>query len=115
MTRTTVKALHLGKPVVWQVEDITHFSHADKYVTAHHKDGRELLLTDTIKELVNDLGDQFIEIRRGMLVRRELLVSVQSSREKSNGIAVVWGIGNLPCSRARMPGLRSFLRNRCMQ
>lgn len=110
--RTTVKAMHLGKPIVWQVEDITHFHHRDKYVTAHHKDGRELLLSGPIKALAAEFADLFIEIRRGMLIRRDLLLRVETHCDQSNGVAHVQGVGLLPCGRTRMPALRRYLKER---
>lgn len=112
MHRTTVKALHLGKPVVWPVDAITHFTHADKYTVAHHEDGRELLLTDTIKQLADEFFDQFLLVSRGALVSRKRLASAAHKPERVEGVVYLDGIDTpLPCSRSRMPVVQHFLRS----
>lgn len=108
--RTTVKALHLGKPVVWQVEEITHFTHADKYVTAHHADGRELLLTDTIKDLAEEFAGQFTRVSRGVLVSSSRLESAHRRPERIEGTVFVRGVAeHLPCSRSYMRDVERFI------
>lgn len=111
MTRTTVKALYRGKPVVWPVEQITHFQHADKYTVAHHVDGRELLLNDTIKVLADEFCRQFLLVNRGVLVARARIRQVVHTPERIEGSVYLEGVaGPLPCSRSRMPVVKDFLR-----
>lgn len=116
MTRTTVKALHRGKVVTWPVEEITHFTHADKYTVAWHADGRELLLTDTIKDLAEEFACRFIRVNRGILVARDRLTGVQHDPERIEGIAHVQGVSTpIKCSRSCMPEVTRYLRKRDAQ
>lgn len=110
MTRTTVKALHRGKVVTWPVEEITHFDHAAKYTVAHHHDGRELLLTDTIKDLAEEFADQFIRVSRGVLVSASRLESAHRRPERIEGTVYVRGVADhLPCSRSYMRQVERFI------
>lgn len=111
MSRTTVKALYRGKPVTWPVDEITHFTHADKYTVAHHVDGRELLLNDTIKVLAEEFCRQFMRVNRGVLVARSRILQVVHAPERIEGAVYLEGVDSpLPCSRSRMPIVKDFLR-----
>lgn len=110
MQRSTVKALYRGKPVVWPVDQISHFMHADKYTVAHHVDGRELLLTDTLRALANEFSQHFLLVSRGVLVARERIQSVSHQPERVEGFVYLQGLAEpLPCSRSRMPVVRDYL------
>lgn len=112
MARSTVKALYRGKPIVWAVDEITHFTHADKYTVAHHEDGRELLLTDTIKQLADEFFERFLLVSRGTLVSRKRLSAASHKPERVEGVVYLEGIDTpLPCSRSRMPVVQHFLRS----
>lgn len=54
------------------VEDISHFSAGDKYVTAYHRDG-QLLLDEPLKSLEQEFGAAFTRIHRSHLVRTTLV------------------------------------------
>ncbi len=109
--RTTVKALYRGKPVVWPVDEITHFHAAEKYVIAHHVDGRELLLTDTIKALNDEFRESFLLIKRGSLVARRRIVRIEPVFKQFAALVYLRGVsGPLPCSRARLPVVCEIMR-----
>ena len=54
--------------------EVTHFTSSHKYTIAHHAGG-EVLITDTLKRLLNE-DTNFVRIHRSTIVRRELLKSI---------------------------------------
>lgn len=110
---TTIKALYMGKPVVWQVADITRFESSHKYTVAYRNDGKELLIDESLRKLAVDLGDRFIQINRAALVSRDALVSVQSRSHLMEGFAVIAGVPEpMPCSRKYVSAVKQFIRQR---
>lgn len=71
----TLSAWYRGKRVEVPVDDVTHFTAGDKYVTAHHKGG-ELILSTSLTRLESQLPD-FIRIHRGSLVRRSCIINAR--------------------------------------
>jgi DNA-binding LytR/AlgR family response regulator len=110
MQRSTVKAQYRGKPVVWPIEQITHFHSADKYTVAHHVDGRELLLNDSLRALADEFREHFLLINRGVLVARGRILQVIPEPKHIAGLVYLQGVADpLPCSRSRLPVVREFL------
>jgi DNA-binding LytR/AlgR family response regulator len=110
MQRNTVKALCRGKPVVWPVDQITHFLHDQKYTVAYHVDGRELLLTESLKALADEFSQHFLLVSRGVLVARDRIQSVSHQPQRIEGLVHLKGLPQpLPCSRSRMAVVRDFL------
>jgi two-component system response regulator AlgR len=113
MKRLTVKALHLGKPVVWKVADIVRFESQDKYTVAYRNDGKQLLITDSLRTLAVELADSFIQIHRGALVARDALIGVKSHADRMEGVAFVAGVPEpLPCGRRYVSAVKRFIRQR---
>jgi DNA-binding LytR/AlgR family response regulator len=113
MIRTTVKALHLGKPIVWQVADVVRFESSHKYTVCHHRDGRELLIVDSLRTLAVELGDRFIQLNRAALVSRDALLGVKSRTDRMEGFAFVAGLPEpLPCGRKYVSAVKRYLRKR---
>lgn len=113
MIRTTVKALHLGRPVVWQVADISRFESSSKYTVCHRRDGRQMLITDSLRTLAVELADSFIQVNRGALVARDALVSVKRHPDRMEGLAFIVGHSDpLPCGRKYVSAVKRFIRQR---
>lgn len=111
MTKTTVKALHLGRPVVWQAADIAYFEAADKYVTAHRMDGGKLLLSESLRTLEAAFDGQFIRVSRAFLVARRLIVEAKSFSDRIEGHIALQGVPSpIPCGRKYMRDVKDMLR-----
>lgn len=97
------------------LEQITHFEHDSKYVTAYYPGG-ELLLTTTIAHLEMHLAATFIRCHRAVLVARNRIVDIQPCRlptghAESNHIVVLQGTDMTPpVSRRLAPAIRRVLR-----
>lgn len=113
MIRTTVKALYLGRPIVWEIEDIVRFESENKYTVAHRADGKELLITDSIRKLSAELEDKFIQLNRSTLVRRDLVLEVKSYSGLMEGEANIKGLTDpISCGRRYVSAVKRFIRER---
>lgn len=111
--RTTIKALHLGKPIVWQVADVVRFESSHKYTVCYGRDGRELLITDSLRTLAVELSGSFIQINRGALVACDALFTVISHPDRMEGLAFLEGHPDpLPCGRKYVSEVKRFIRQR---
>lgn len=74
--RTHVCAYYRGRTVRVPIEDITHFTSGDKYVTAFHPGG-SLILSEALHDLEAEFGADFIRVHRSRLVRKCLIKSFE--------------------------------------
>lgn len=101
MTRTTITALVHGKPVELPVDQVAYFKTDCKYTVAHHPGG-ELLLSEPLKALEEELGDAFIRIHNGALVaRNHVLEMVRTPLTKDCYIVLKGRQEQLKISRGR--------------
>lgn len=101
MTRTTITALVLGKPVHLPIDQVAYFKTDCKYTVAHHPGG-ELLLSEPLKALEEELGDAFIRIHNGALVARShVLEMVRTPLTKDCYIVLKGRQEQLKISRGR--------------
>lgn len=111
--RTTVKAKHRGKVIVWEISEIVHFHYQDKYAVSHHEDGRELLLDDSITGLEAEFSDLFIRTSRADLVSRYRLIRVEHRPSVSCGVVHVAGAREpIQLSRSCMRAVKEYLRSK---
>lgn len=70
--------------------EVTHFTACDKYVIAHHPGG-EVLITDTLKYLLNE-DTSFVRLHRGTIVKKELLSKMLAySYERPHSVELTTG------------------------
>lgn len=113
MSRSTVKATHLGKVTVWPVSEIVHFHYQDKYAVARHEDGRELLLDEQLKDLEAEFSGLFIRTSRADLVSRSRLIRVHHNPSVSCGVVYIAGVSEpIQLSRSCMKPVKEYLRSR---
>lgn len=60
-----------------RLSDITHFEAKDKYVTAFTQSGKNHLLDQSLKMLLEKLPANFVQIHRGIIVNRNMVVEIQ--------------------------------------
>ena len=99
-----VSATYLGRVITWPLAAVTHFTADSKYVIAHHEDGRELLLNDSLVSLERQFTDQVVRVRRNYLVPRQRLTEVNPHKS----LVMVEGAGYLPSSRRYLAALKKF-------
>lgn len=78
----TVKTLTVSigdRMILIPVENITHFHAEDRYVFIHDKDGKKHLLSTSLTELENKLGDSFIRIHRAFIINRDYVLEIRKS------------------------------------
>ncbi len=92
------------------VEYIRCFIAGQKYVTAHAPE-RELLLPDTLKDLEQEFGDQFLRVHRNALVALRHVVRL--ARDDSGWVVELDGIDERPAiSRRHLAEVKETLVNR---
>lgn len=105
---THVSALFRGRTVSVPIEDVTHFTSGDKYVTAFHQGG-ELIISDTLKHLEAELGCDFIRTHRSFLARSSLIKWMQRI-DCDNAVCKLSGVQKLlPASNNRRPAVKALL------
>ena len=113
MNRSTIKATQAGQVIVWPVSEIVYFRYANKYTIARNQDGRELLINDRLKNLVEEFADTFIQASRGVLVARNRIQRVVHEPCRIEGVVHVLGAGvELQCSRSRMKSIKALIAER---
>lgn len=60
-----------------RLSTITHFEAKDKYVTAFTYLGKSYLLDQSLKTLLEKLPSYFVQVHRGYVVNRELILEIQ--------------------------------------
>lgn len=105
--RTHISTLIRGRTVTLPLDQVTHFTSGDKYVTAHHAGG-QLVITDTLKALESELSD-FIRTHRSVLVRRSLIKYVQRV-DCDNTVCKLSGVNELlPVSELRRNSVKALV------
>lgn len=95
------------------VDAVVMFIASDKYVDAYYADGSSLMLDDlkenTIKALTAEYGDEFVEVRRGCLVRRSEIRSVRVVENSTSELVMACDM-RVPVSRRKLPTVRRVVR-----
>lgn len=109
--RTHITAHYRGQIVTLPVEDITHFTSGDKYVTAFHQGGI-LIIHEALRDLENEFGADFIRVHRSHLVRRSLIKYLHRL-DCDNAVCKLSGVDELlPVSDKRRKALKAMLAGR---
>lgn len=107
--RTHITAHYRNAIVRLAVEDITHFTSGDKYVTAFHPGG-SLILSEPLRDLEAEFSDDFIRVHRFHLVRKSFIASFERIDSKmsqvhlSDGSALSAGLKFRPQVKAMIAG-----------
>lgn len=91
MTRTSINAMVRGKSVELPIDQVIYFKADCKYTIAHHPGG-ELLLSEPLKVLEEELSGRFIRIHRSTLVPIGRLVEIKQDRETRGCFLTLAGI-----------------------
>ncbi len=85
--RQHVCARSQGKLKLIPIDDVIYFQADQKYVAAHHVDGKSLI-DDSLKSLEEEFGDRFVRIHRGTLVAVSRIESVVRNADGSTEAAL---------------------------
>ncbi len=91
------------------VENIYYFLADQKYVTVRHKNGN-LLIDETLKDLENEFGDQFIRIHRNALVSVHFLDGLEVISSGQYQVRCRELEERLAVSRRHLPHLRERIQ-----
>lgn len=94
-----ITALVLGKPVHLPFDQVAYFKTDCKYTVAHYPGG-ELLLSEPLKALEEELAGRFLRIHRSTLVPLDRLVEIKRNRETRGYFLTLTGVPE-PFSVAR--------------
>jgi two-component system response regulator AlgR len=91
------------------VENIYYFLADQKYVTVRHKNG-SVLIDETLKDLENEFGDQFIRIHRNALVSVHFLDGLEVISSGQYQVRCRELEERLAVSRRHLPNLRERIQ-----
>lgn len=99
---------HKGIELV-PVNEIRYFQADQKYVTVRWPDG-EVLIDETLKELEDEFGDQFVRIHRNALVALDFLEGMELAEQGHYQVRLRGVDDRLTVSRRHVPGLRKVMQ-----
>ena len=91
------------------VENIYYFLADQKYVTVRHKNG-SVLIDETLKDLENEFGDQFVRIHRNALVSVHFLDGLEVISSGQYQVRCRELEERLAVSRRHLPNLRERIQ-----
>ncbi|MDD3448814.1 MAG: LytTR family DNA-binding domain-containing protein [Gammaproteobacteria bacterium] len=91
------------------VADVAYFQAEQKYVTVACGE-RRYLIEESLKQLEEDLGEQFVRIHRNALVSAAHLEALEKDALGRWSVRLRGQEGRLGVSRRHLPGLRRLLR-----
>jgi len=99
-------AARLGETLQLIPVDTIRFFQADqKYVTVYHAAGTDLI-DESLKDLENEFGDDFVRIHRNALVALKYMTAVDTDAQGRLSVRVAGQQEPLAVSRRHAPGLR---------
>ena len=98
---------HRGIELV-PVDDIRYFMADQKYVTVRYSEG-EVLIDETLKELEDEFGDQFVRIHRNALVSLGFLEGMELANAGHYQVRLRGVEERLTVSRRHVAGLRKVM------
>ena len=98
---------HKGIELV-PVDDIRYFMADQKYVTVRYGEG-EVLIDETLKELEDEFGDQFVRIHRNALVSLSALEGMELANAGHYQVRLRGVDERLTVSRRHVAGLRKVM------
>ena len=99
---------HRGIELV-SVDDIRYFMADQKYVTVRYGEG-EVLIDETLKELEEEFGDQFVRIHRNALVSVRHLEGMEMANAGHHQVRLRDVDERLTVSRRHVAGLRRLMQ-----
>jgi two-component system LytT family response regulator len=105
-----------GRTLVVAVAEILWLEAADNYVVVHTAE-RAPLMRRTLSALLDDLGDGFMRCHRGAAVALSAVASMQprdrdGRGDRGDGVLLLHGGQQVPCSRSLRPALLARLSAR---
>jgi two-component system response regulator AlgR len=91
------------------VDEVRYFQADQKYVTVRHNDG-EIIIDETLRELEDEFGDQFVRIHRNALVAVRHIVGLDRSSDGHYQIRLKDVGESLDISRRHVAGVRKFVK-----
>ncbi|MCS3904161.1 two-component system response regulator AlgR [Methylohalomonas lacus] len=109
VARSYLSAVIQGRIQLASLADIRYFRAEQKYVTAAWPDG-ELLLDESLKQLEDEFGDQFLRIHRNALVALRHVEALKRDNDGNNEIHLRDMDTALKVSRRHLSQVRKRLR-----
>lgn len=109
ITTEYIEAMHRRQLVRVPIDQATHFSSGDKYVTAHTSAG-DLLLSTTLIHLLSVYGDQLVHIHRSYVVFRHRIAVTTQVKSNTGGTAVLDDGTEIPASRRYFTNVRKIAK-----
>lgn len=91
------------------VDEVRYFQADQKYVTVRHADG-EIIIDDTLRDLEDEFGDQFVRVHRNALVGVRHVVGLDRSSDGHHQIRLKDVEENLDISRRHVAGVRKVVK-----
>ena len=91
------------------VDEVRYFQADQKYVTVRHADG-EIIIDDTLRDLEDEFGDQFVRVHRNALVGVRHVVGLDRSSDGHHQIRLKDVEENLDISRRYVAGVRKVVK-----
>ncbi|MFP6836799.1 MAG: LytTR family DNA-binding domain-containing protein [Pseudomonadales bacterium] len=91
------------------VDEARYFQADQKYVTVRHADG-EIIIDDTLRDLEDEFGDQFVRVHRNALVGVRHVVGLDRSSDGHHQIRLKDVEENLDISRRHVAGVRKVVK-----
>lgn len=93
------------------IEKVIYFQADQKYVTVYHGDG-EALLDESLKNLEQEFGEQFIRIHRNALVAVDALTGMERDNQGGYHVCLAGSSEKPEVSRRHVSELRRLLKNK---
>ncbi|NJN51578.1 MAG: LytTR family transcriptional regulator [Gammaproteobacteria bacterium] len=91
------------------VGEVCCFQADQKYVTARHPGG-ELLIDDTLKELEDEFGDQFVRVHRNALIAPGHVEGLERNEEGHYQVKLRGVTGGVDISRRHVADIRKLIK-----
>lgn len=108
--RTHISArTHAGMQLI-PLADVFYFYADQKYVNVHHAQG-ETLIDDSLKQLEEEFGDQFLRVHRSALVSRQRLDRLETLEEGGHTLFLKGLEEGIAVSRRHLPSVRRAMKS----
>lgn len=107
--RTHISVTQRGRLKLIPIRDIVYFKAENKYVVIKTLEG-EFLLNDTLNQLENELGSDFIRAHRNSLIATQFIEGMEKDPEDRWQVFLHGLDDRIEISRRQRPVVRSWLR-----
>ncbi|HTT07438.1 MAG TPA: LytTR family DNA-binding domain-containing protein [Gammaproteobacteria bacterium] len=109
--RTHLGTVVKGRLQLIPMEDVVYLQADQKYVTVACKDGRDVLIDESLKSLESEFSDLFLRIHRNTLVAIAYVAGLEKEGENETVMRMRHRTERLPVSRRHLGEARARLRH----